>query len=104
MKPTLPAPSSSFLVAVTLCLIAMGSPALVGEDLLSIPTVDLSGETERHSFVARGTKDQYQGHVDTVLLPDGGFKFSQYAIQRLLFHDQCRRLLKQLFERNRSLI
>lgn len=48
--------------------------------LLSIPTVDLSGETERHSFVARGTEEVYQGHVDTVLLPDGKTVFAAWCL------------------------
>lgn len=35
------------------------------------PTVDLSGERERHVIVAQGTAELYQGHPTTVLLPDG---------------------------------
>ncbi|MDA1039563.1 MAG: sialidase family protein, partial [Planctomycetota bacterium] len=38
---------------------------------ISIPTVDISGDTVRHVVVARGTDTVYQGHCDTVLLADG---------------------------------
>jgi len=51
------------------------------EPLLSIPTIDISGETERHSFVARGTEETYQGHPDTVLYPDGKTMFATWAIR-----------------------
>lgn len=47
---------------------------------LPIPTIDISGETERHSFVARGTKETYQGHVDTVLMPDGKTMWATWVI------------------------
>jgi hypothetical protein len=36
-----------------------------------LPLVDLSGETNRHVIIAAGTKDIYQGHPTTLLLPDG---------------------------------
>ena len=36
-----------------------------------IPTIDLSGETERHVTIARGTDEVYQGHPTTLLMPDG---------------------------------
>ncbi|MDB4358876.1 glycoside hydrolase [Verrucomicrobiales bacterium] len=47
---------------------------------LPIPTIDISSETERHSFVARGTKETYQGHVDTVLMPDGKTMWATWVI------------------------
>lgn len=47
---------------------------------IGIPTVDISGDTHRHSFVARGTPEVYQGHVDTVLMPDGKIMFAAWAI------------------------
>lgn len=52
----------------------------VGEPLLGIPTVDISGQAERHSFIARGTPEVYQGHVDTVLMPDNRTMFAAWAI------------------------
>lgn len=47
---------------------------------ISVPTVDISGDTERHSVVARGTKTKYQGHCDTVLLPDGKTMFTAWTV------------------------
>lgn len=47
---------------------------------VSIPTVDISGETERHSIVARGTAETYHGHCDTVLLPDGKTMFTAWTV------------------------
>jgi len=36
----------------------------------TIPTIDLSDETWRQVVLARGTKDVYQGHPHTLLMPD----------------------------------
>jgi hypothetical protein len=47
---------------------------------ITIPLVDISGETHRHVIVAAGTEDVYQGHVDTVLMPDGRTMFAAWAI------------------------
>ena len=46
----------------------------------SIPTVDLSGDASRRTIVARGTKDVYQGHPTTVLMPDGKTIFAAWTI------------------------
>lgn len=48
--------------------------------LITIPTVDISGQTERHVIVAAGTEETYQGHVDTVLMPDGKTMFAVWVI------------------------
>lgn len=37
----------------------------------NLPIVDISGETNRHVVIAAGTKEVYQGHPTTVLMPDG---------------------------------
>jgi len=47
---------------------------------ITIPTVDISGDRERHSVVARGTAETYQGHCDTVLLPDGKTMFTAWTV------------------------
>ena len=47
---------------------------------ISIPTLDISGETDRHVFVARGTEKTYQGHADTLLMPDGRTMFAAWSI------------------------
>ena len=36
-----------------------------------LPTIDISGQTNRHVIVAAGTDSVYQGHPHTLLLPDG---------------------------------
>lgn len=36
-----------------------------------LPIIDISSETERHVIIAQGTKDVYQGHPTTLLMPDG---------------------------------
>lgn len=36
-----------------------------------LPTVDLSGETDRHTVIAAGTEKDYQGHPTTVMTDDG---------------------------------
>lgn len=49
---------------------------------ISIPTVDISGETDRHVIVARGTKQLWQGHPNTVLMPDGKTMFCSWQGRR----------------------
>ena len=38
---------------------------------ISIPTVDISAQTERHVIIAQGTETEWQGHPHTLLMPDG---------------------------------
>ncbi|NQT11665.1 MAG: exo-alpha-sialidase, partial [Planctomycetes bacterium] len=45
----------------------------------SIPGLDLSGQTERHVIIARGTEDVYQGHPHTLLMPDGKTVFAVWT-------------------------
>ncbi len=47
---------------------------------ITIPTVDISGDTQRQVVIAAGTEEIYQGHVDTVLMPDGKTIFATWAI------------------------
>jgi hypothetical protein len=47
---------------------------------IDLPFVDLSGEKARHSVVAAGTAEIYQGHCDTVLLPDGKTMFTAWCL------------------------
>ncbi len=49
-------------------------PALRG------PTVDVSSETRRRVIIAQGTPELYQGHADTVLLPDGKTMFCVWSL------------------------
>jgi hypothetical protein len=61
-----------------------GKPVAADQDALepqvTIPTVDISEETERHAVVAVGTEEIYQGHVDTLLMPDGRTIFCAWSI------------------------
>ena len=41
------------------------------EEMAQRPFIDLSKETWRHSFVAEGTEEVYQGHPTTTQLGDG---------------------------------
>lgn len=47
---------------------------------IKLPLVDLSGDREHHSVVAAGTETIYQGHCDTVLLPDGKTMFTAWCL------------------------
>ena len=38
---------------------------------IGLPTVDISGQEERHTIIARGSETDWQGHPHTLLLPDG---------------------------------
>ena len=40
-----------------------------------LPCVDISGETHRHVIIAQGTRDIYQGHPTTLLMPDNKTMF-----------------------------
>ena len=45
-----------------------------------IPTIDISGETDRHVIVAAGTETDYRGQVNTVLMADGKTMFAVWSI------------------------
>lgn len=47
-----------------------------------IPTIDISRETERHVIVARGTEVNWQGHPNTLLMPDGKTMFCVWQGRR----------------------
>ena len=51
-----------------------------GDPVVRIPTLDISGQTERHVVVAQGTNDVYQGHPTTLLMPDGKTMFYVWSI------------------------
>lgn len=44
------------------------------------PVVDISGETQRQIVIAEGTRDVYQGHPTTLLMPDGKTLFAVWCI------------------------
>lgn len=45
-----------------------------------IPVIDLSQQTERHAFLAKGTPEIYQGHPTTVLMADDKTLFAVWSI------------------------
>lgn len=47
---------------------------------VDLPLVDLSAERDRQSIVAAGTETVYQGHCDTVLLPDGKTLYTAWCL------------------------
>ncbi len=49
---------------------------------INLPIVDLSEQTERHVFVARGNEIEWNGHPSTVLLPDGRTLFCVWQGRR----------------------
>ena len=68
--------SSLFFLLPCLCMMAASiarsePPNSHRLRTITIPTVDISSETQRHVFVARGTTKTWHGHPSTILLPDG---------------------------------
>lgn len=49
---------------------------------IGIPSVDVSAQTERHVFVARGTETEWNGHPSTVLMPNGRTVFCVWQGRR----------------------
>jgi hypothetical protein len=49
-------------------------------DLPDLPLVDLSDQKDRHTLIAAGTEQTYQGHPTTVLMPDGKTIFCVWCI------------------------
>jgi hypothetical protein len=47
----------------------------------NLPIVDISTETRRHVFVARGTEEIYQGHPTTLMMPDGRTVFCVWTYE-----------------------
>ena len=60
---------------------------------LSIPTIDISGETHRQVIVAAGTESEYRGQVNTVLMADGKTMFATWSIGH---GGQCGPLMKSV--------
>ena len=54
-----------------------GSP---GKREITIPTIDISEDTDRHVVIAAGTEDTYQGHATTLLMPDGKTMFCVWSV------------------------
>lgn len=64
-----------FFLALAMMLNFFPSPRLYAEENPDLPTVDISQETERHTVIAAGTEDVYQGHPTALLMPDNKTMF-----------------------------
>jgi len=51
-----------------------------GKRDITIPTIDISNETQRHVIIAQGTEDIRQGHANTVLMADGQTMFVVWTL------------------------
>ncbi len=76
-------------VALPLFSLALASAALAspvqepgepGRRGITIPTLDVSGETDWHVIIAAGTEGTYQGHATTLLMPDGKTMFCVWCL------------------------
>ncbi len=63
-----------------LILTVLISMASFAQDYQELPLIDISQETNRQVVIAEGTKDIYQGHPTTLLLPDGKTMFCVWSI------------------------
>lgn len=45
-----------------------------------LPTIDISQELHRHTVIAAGTEQVYQGHPNSVLMPDGKTMFAVWCV------------------------
>lgn len=51
----------------------------VGQREITIPTIDISDQTDRHIVIAQGTESTYMGHATTLLMPDGETMFAAHT-------------------------
>jgi len=58
---------------------APGELAAASRD--ELPLVDISGQRRRHTVIAAGTKEVYQGHATTLLMPDNRTLFAVWSIE-----------------------
>ncbi|TWU26631.1 BNR/Asp-box repeat protein [Novipirellula galeiformis] len=61
------------------CLVPCATTSL-GREPQDLPTIDLSGETERQLVIAEGTPQTYQGHPTTLKLPGSDTLFCVWCI------------------------
>jgi len=65
--------------SVLIALIVAALAPLCAAEQPAIPTIDISGETDRRVIISQGTETNWQGHPHTVLLPDGKTMFCVWA-------------------------
>jgi len=65
---------------ISLALMATAIGVATAADGPDLPYVDISGEAERHTIIAAGTEETYQGHPTTLLMPDQKTIFAVWCI------------------------
>lgn len=64
----------------TVAALSAVSCVLAAKPKWTLPVVDISGDTARHGFVAKGTVHTYQGHPTTLLTPDKKTLFCVWTV------------------------
>jgi hypothetical protein len=68
------------MMCATILVVLVICGSLAAGDAPDLPTVDISGETDRHVEIAAGTTEVYQGHPTTLLMPDGNTMFAVWSV------------------------
>ena len=63
-----------------LALSLLATSLVFAEENPDLPIVDISGQKDRHTIIAAGTEQVYQGHPTTTLLADGKTIFCVWCI------------------------
>ena len=73
-----------FMKKTTLCVLLsfpfIAARLFAQEPAPDLPLLDISQEKDRHTMIAAGTKDVYQGHPTSVLMPDGKTIFCVWCV------------------------
>lgn len=69
-----------FLSALILSGLVMSRVLWAQENGPDLPLLDFSDENDRHVMVAEGTREVYQGHPTTLLMPDGKTMYCVWCI------------------------
>jgi len=67
-------------VTFLLCLVSPLSLSNISESS-DLPLLDISDETQRHTVIAAGTPESYQGHPTSLLMPDGKTIFTVWCLE-----------------------
>ena len=67
-------------LAFGLLMLTNAQGALIYTPGYGLPTLDISQEFERHTIIAAGTEDIYQGHPTALLMPDEETIFTVWNI------------------------
>ncbi len=79
---------TSLCAITSLCLLSVADLLIAAEtEVLKperdktchLPIVDISNDRSRQSIIAQGTKETYQGHPHTILMPDGKTIFAAWT-------------------------